>query len=189
MSGAPTGTTEGAKRFGRGAALGVVALLVTLGGLSWIALEGQEVARLHSVRDDGLPRTTRVWVVEAEGAVWIEAATPERPWLADLLAHPRVELERAGVRRCVLAEPQPGPAPRRRLRGWLRARYGWADAWVGLLQDTSQAIAVRLQACPASTPAAQLVPPGAARGLARASAQRPGASRPPARSAYSSSNP
>jgi hypothetical protein len=30
------------------------------------------------------------------------------------------------------------------VRSLLREKYGWADRWVGLLQDTSQAVPVRL---------------------------------------------
>jgi hypothetical protein len=86
-----------------------------------------------------------VWVAEAEGALWLEAATPERAWYRDVLLDPVVSLERAGRAAAFRARPAPGEEARRRLRGWLRERYGWRDAFVGLLQDTSQAIAVRLE--------------------------------------------
>ncbi len=40
--------------------------------------------------------------------------------------------------------PKPGAAGHRLIRSLLREKYGWADVWVGLIQDTSQSIAVRL---------------------------------------------
>jgi hypothetical protein len=47
-----------------------------------------------------------------------------------------------------IAAPEPGDAGHRRIRGLLAAKYGWADAWVGLLQDTSRSVAVRLTPAP-----------------------------------------
>jgi hypothetical protein len=46
------------------------------------------------------------------------------------------------------AQPLPNPSGHARIRMLLRRKYGWADAWVGLLQDTSESIAVRLYAPP-----------------------------------------
>ena len=89
-------------------------------------------------------RETRVWIAEAEGALWVEAATPERAWLEDVLRDPGVELLRGGERLRLRAEPVPGPEGHARIRSLLRAKYGWADVWVGLVQDTSRSLAVRL---------------------------------------------
>jgi len=43
------------------------------------------------------------------------------------------------------AEPQPNPEGHERIRRLLAEKYGWADWWVGLLQDTSGSIAIRLE--------------------------------------------
>ena len=51
---------------------------------------------------------------------------------------------RAGATSRVRAEPVPGPEPHGHLRALLRAKYGLADWWVGLLQDTSRSVAVRI---------------------------------------------
>jgi len=37
-----------------------------------------------------------------------------------------------------------GDGGHRRIRSLLRARYGVADAWIGLLADTSRSVAIRL---------------------------------------------
>jgi len=129
-------------------ALGLaVGLIVAFGAVTWVALESQEVIVLWTAQADGEIRITRVWVAEAEGALWLEAATPERDWYLDLQTQPQLEVERGGERLCVIASAEPGPEGHEKIRSLLRRRYGWADRWVALLQDTSQSIAVRLDPC------------------------------------------
>lgn len=118
--------------------------VVLLAGITWYALEGRDVATLRTAREADAVRETHVWVVEEGDSMWVEAATPERAWLLDIEANPFVQIERAGETRRFRAAAAPGPEARDRLRTALREKYGWADAWVGLFQDTSQAVAVRL---------------------------------------------
>jgi uncharacterized iron-regulated membrane protein len=113
-------------------------------GVTWVALEGSDVANLRTARADGEWRETHVWVVEEGESLWVEAATPERAWLLDIEANPLVEVERAESSASYRASPAPGPGARDQLRAALHEKYGWADAWVGLFQDTSRAVAVRL---------------------------------------------
>jgi hypothetical protein len=121
-------------------------LLALLGGVTWLALEGGEVAVLRTRAVDGRFDATRVWIAEEGAAAWIEAATPERPWYQSLRMHPEVEVVRAdGVVSRYRAVPEPGEEGRARVRSLLRAKYGWADWWVGLLQDVSGSVAVRLE--------------------------------------------
>lgn len=138
----------------RNVVIGLVALAVAFGATTILALEGRDVAVLHTRDDAGNPRRTRVWVAESDGALWVEAATPEREFYRDLLVRPQVDVEHEGRAMRMVARPEPGAAGHERIRSLLRAKYGWADRWVALLQDTSGSVAVRLD--PAS------VPPGAA---------------------------
>jgi hypothetical protein len=127
-------------------ALAFVAAALAFGGVTLWALEGHEVALLRTITPDGDVRETRVWIAEDDGAWWVEAATPEREFLRDIVDEPTVEVERAGVARRRVAVPELGPAGHERIRGLLRARYGAADVWVGLLTDTSRSVAIRLDA-------------------------------------------
>jgi len=43
------------------------------------------------------------------------------------------------------AVPVPGDAGHRQIGRLLAAKYGWADAWIGLLADTSRSVAGRLE--------------------------------------------
>jgi hypothetical protein len=124
-----------------------VLLLVALafGGLTLYALEGREVVVLRTRTADGAVRETRTWVADDAGAVWIEAAVPERPFFQQLLAIPEVDVVRNGTTHSYRAAPVPNPDGHVRIRALLAQKYGWADWWVGLLTDTSQSTAVRLE--------------------------------------------
>lgn len=123
----------------------LLAGFVGFGAVTWFALESREVAVLRTPGTSGAFHETRVWLAEADGAIWIEAATPERDWYQRLLQHPTVRLARDGRERAYRAVPVPGPEGHARIRSLLRARYGWADRWVGLFQDTRASVAVRLE--------------------------------------------
>lgn len=119
-------------------------LLVAFAALTLTALEGNEVAVLRTRADDGSARETRVWIADADGIWWVESATPEREFYRDLLARPEVEVVRGDTTTAARAIAEPGAASHDRIRTLLRSKYGWADHWVGLLQDTSRSVAVRL---------------------------------------------
>jgi hypothetical protein len=126
------------------AATVLFSLLVALGGVTWAALESSGVAILETRDTDGDTRHTRVWFAEHQRAIWLEAATPEREWLRDVQRSPRVVLRRGSNVEQFEAFPLPGESSHERIRELLRAKYGWRDRWVGLLQDTSRSVAVRL---------------------------------------------
>jgi hypothetical protein len=128
-------------------ALGASALLVAalvLGALTLYALEGLEVVVLRTHAPDGSTRETRTWVADDDGAMWIEAAFAERPFFQQILVDPAVEIVRGGAARRCRAVPVANPDGHRRIRALLAQKYGWADWWVGWLQDTSRSVAVRI---------------------------------------------
>jgi hypothetical protein len=118
---------------------------VAFSTVTLVALEGREVVRLRTVTPDGDVRSTRTWVADADGAMWVEAANGDRPFLRDLQSHPEVELIRGAAVLSLRAVPVPGAVGHRKIRSLLAAKYGWADRWIGLLTDTSHSVAVRLE--------------------------------------------
>ena len=128
----------------------LISLLLAFAGVTWAALEASGVAVLETRNADGSARRTRVWFAEHEGAIWLEAATPAREWLHDVQRSPRVTLQRGEDVEPFEAFPAPGEESHEKIRALLRAKYGWRDWWVGLLQDTSHSVAVRLVAVPSS---------------------------------------
>lgn len=127
-------------------ALGVFALVTAM------ALEGKEVVQLRTMGPDGAARVTRVWIADDAGAEWVEAASPDRPFLADIARDPQVELVRGDAAEPRRATVIGGAEGHAKIRTLLRQRYGWADRWIGMLTDTSHSLAVRLDREP---------PPGA----------------------------
>lgn len=125
--------------------LALVTLLTAFGVVTWAALESREVVIVHTRGNDGVEKATRVWIADEAGYSWLEAPTTERIWYRHVLENPRVTVERGGWLLTYIAEPMPGPEGHAKIRSLLRAKYGWADIWVGLLQDTSHSIAVRLK--------------------------------------------
>ncbi len=127
------------------AAASIASVAVAFAVVTWVALEGREVVVVHTRAADGRAHTTRTWVADADGATWIEAANPERPFLHDVAEEAQLELERGGaVVRC-RAAIVPNPSGHRRSRDLLATRYGWADCWIGLGADTRHSVAVRLE--------------------------------------------
>lgn len=119
-------------------------LFAVFAGITLIATEGPEVVVLTTRMQDGGLRNTRVWVADAEGASWVEAATPEREFYADIQRNPTVSLERNGESRPYIAKTFAGPEGHEKIRSLLREKYGWADWWLQQVVDTSHSIAVRL---------------------------------------------
>jgi F420H(2)-dependent quinone reductase len=126
-----------------GSALLLAAL--SFGAITLYALEGHDVVVLHTRGPDGTARATRTWVADDGDSLWVEAAFRARPFYQQLLANPEVEVERGGIVRRYRAVPVPNPEGHLRIRALLAAKYGWADRWVGLLQDTSASVAVKLE--------------------------------------------
>lgn len=135
------------------AAFVVLGSLAMFGAVTAVALEGRGVAVLRTTMPTGQERRTRVWVAEHDGALWIESATATRPFYLDLAERPDLVVE---IHASPLddhpkvlrgrAELVAEPGGHERIRALLAARYGWADWWIGLLQDTSASRAVRIVA-------------------------------------------
>ena len=117
---------------------------VSFAAMTLYALEGNDVIVLRTHPPAGAMRTTRTWVAVDGAALWVEAAQPERPFYRHLLVNPEVEVERYGTVSRYRATPLGNPDGHARIRAMLMQKYGWADCWVSLLQDTSRSVAVRL---------------------------------------------
>lgn len=124
--------------------LSLLALILTFVAITLIALEGREVVVLQTAGADGTVHRTRTWVADEDGAAWIEAANPDRPFLQDLQRNPTLTIERSGRQQQCRATVAANPDGHRRIRRLLAVKYGWADWWIGQLTDTSDSLAVRL---------------------------------------------
>jgi hypothetical protein len=123
----------------------VACTVAAMGVITWLALESGGVAVLRTQTADGSSRATRVWYAEEEGALWVEAATPEREFVQDLRRNPDVTAVIDGTPSRYHGEVIDAASGHDKIRALLRAKYGVRDWWIGLLQDTSRSLAVKLR--------------------------------------------
>ncbi len=121
------------------------AVILALVLVTLVALEGREVVVLRTFDAEGKVRTTRTWIADHDGYMWVEAANPQRPFLAQLRSIPQLELQRGGRLYQCMAVLAANPGGHEQIRRLLAAKYTWADGWIALLTDTSASVAVRLQ--------------------------------------------
>jgi hypothetical protein len=126
-----------------GGAVGSAALL--FGAITWFALEGRDVVVLRTRGPDGAVKETRTWIADENGVAFVESAHAERPFFQHLLANPEIDVVRGGTVVRYHAAPVPNPEGHAHIRRLLAEKYGWADRWVALLQDTSHSLEVRLE--------------------------------------------
>ena len=123
--------------------IAVMALAVLYFGLQVFASEGGEVVVLYT--DDGeTEATTRLWVVDDAGAIWLRSgAGGDSGWFQRLEDNPHIGLERGGQRRRYLATPVPEKTAR--INALMREKYGWRDRVIGLtVAGREDAVAIRL---------------------------------------------
>jgi len=66
---------------------------MAFGLVTALALEASEVAGVTTRTATGERRSTHVWYVEREGALWLEAGSPHNPWFVDSSGSIAVRLE------------------------------------------------------------------------------------------------
>jgi len=98
--------------------------------LQIIASESGEVVVLHTAEGAGTA-TTRLWVVEHDGDLWLRSGGGESGWYARLQADARIKLERGG--RTLLCVAEPEPAMRDVINDLMAAKYGWRDRVIGIM--------------------------------------------------------
>jgi hypothetical protein len=125
--------------------VGALCVLLLVAGITIFAAESGEVVLLRTQGGDGQWRETRVWIIQSEGELWIEATTPDRPFMADLGVDLKVEIVGGDTAIPYWALVVHRDIAHEFIREEMRARYGWADWWIGLLFDNSRSVAIRLK--------------------------------------------
>lgn len=122
-----------------------VALVALLGALVlgvMAASESGEVVVLHTTDERGEEHTTRLWVVDMEGAQWLRAGQDRAGWYERLRARPEIALERAGSQQRYLAVPVAEAS--QRIDAEMAAKYGLADRVIDLIRRGGGSVAIRL---------------------------------------------
>jgi hypothetical protein len=127
----------------------LVVLVLVWFGLQVIASESGEVVVLQTRSDTGTT-TTRLWVVEHDGDLWLRSGGGTSGWYRRLAATPEVRLQRGDREFACGAEPQ--PAERDAINALMAGKYGWRDRLIALLiGERVDAVPVRLRCAPVAT--------------------------------------
>lgn len=124
---------------GRMVMLALLALVIAvLTASEW----GGEVVELRTIDGIGSTQTTRVWIVEDQGNLWLRAGRSSSGWLERLRVHPKVELVRDGKTTGydAVAVPEAGE----RINALMADKYGVADWLIGLMRNDASVVPVRL---------------------------------------------
>ncbi len=124
----------------------VAALLVVLMVVQAIASERGEVAVISTTDASGTPHETHVWIVDTDGHPWIRSGSPTSGWYSRLKETPTLELDRSGVVSQFTIEAV--PAKQAQINTLMRAKYGWADAYIGMFFSRANSVPIRLDARP-----------------------------------------
>jgi hypothetical protein len=120
----------------------VAGIFLALGVLQMVASESGEVVVLTTTDGSGAEQTTRLWVVDHEGAAWLRAGQDGQGWYGRLQARAAVTLERDGVETPYNATPV--PAATAEINRLMAEKYGWADRLIGFIFPRDSAVAIRL---------------------------------------------
>ena len=121
----------------------VFALLLFVVLLQGVASETGEVVVLTSV-DQAIsaPTTTRLWVVDHDGAIWLRGDAASG-WTQRVLAQSTpVVLERNGVRYEFVAASEPERLAL--VHQLMREKYGWRDQLISMMAPREDSVALRL---------------------------------------------
>lgn len=123
---------------------GIIGLVVIVMLAQAVASESGEVVVLHTLDAAGKDVTTRIWVVDHDGAQWLRAGRAESGWYTRLVAQPAVRVERADVVAEYIAIPT--PAARQIINDLMQDKYRWRESLIGrMVGGRDGAIPIRLQ--------------------------------------------
>jgi hypothetical protein len=119
-------------------------LLVIVGilGLQLFASESGEVVVVTTHGSDGEPFSTRLWVIDKNGAPWLRAGSMKSTWYQRLLENPQIEVRRGEHAFTALSVPR--PEFQQRINDSMVEKYGWADKFIGLLFGRGNSIPIEL---------------------------------------------
>jgi len=85
----------------------VLGLLIIVLATQMLTSElGSEIVELHTLDDTGQSHTTRLWIVDHEGILYLRAGMASSGWLLRALSNNAVEMTRNGVTGSYNFEPR-----------------------------------------------------------------------------------
>ena len=107
-----------------------------------------EVVVLSTMDAEGREFDTSLWIVEDGGGLWLRAGSTDSAWYQRLEQRPTVKLRRGSETGRYRAVPVPHKTER--IVALMAYNYGAADRLTGLLRDSEESMAIRLDPIPFS---------------------------------------
>ena len=125
-------------------ALLIIGLLI--GGMiaGVVLVDEGELATLRTQGPNGDQYDTQLWVIDAEGELYLRAHFSGAKWLARIRNHPEVELRRGDARQPFVAQPVDDPEVRRAVNRAMAAKYGFADRLASAVWAPEKSVPVHL---------------------------------------------
>ena len=118
-------------------------LLIGLWLVQMIAAESGEVVVLHTMEKSGGEFTTRLWVVDHEGDVWLRAGSKNSSWLKRMEILPEIIIERKSDQRSMVATIE--PEYKDKINLLMQEKYAWRDSYISLFANREESVPVRLK--------------------------------------------
>ena len=126
--------------------LKLFATLVTVFAVAYVvqivAAESGEVVVITTQDANGVARETRLWVVDHDDSAWLRSGSTLSDWYQRLITHPQISMQRGDTSFTAVAEPSVDD--RDIIDRLMNDKYGWADAYIGMLYGRSGAVPIRL---------------------------------------------
>lgn len=115
----------------------ILGLIVMLGVAQTVASERVEVVELHTVDAEGIEQTTRLWVVDHDGAAYLRVGGDGSGWYDRLRANETVEVTRSGNRGRFITRTRPELSGT--INALMQEKYTWGDSLIGALVGSREA--------------------------------------------------
>lgn len=114
--------------WGFGVLLAIIAVVLASERL---AAERVEVIEVHGTDPDGTVVTTRLWVVDHEGSMYVRVGADGSGWYSRMQANPNVEVTRGDQTKAYTAIPDPSKSEV--VNQLMQEKYTWGDTYIGNL--------------------------------------------------------
>lgn len=110
---------------------GLVILVLVVVGLERLAAERVEVIEVHAKDTDGSMVTTRLWVVDHEGGMYVRVGADGSGWYSRMQANPEIEMTRG--EKTAIYRAIPDPTKSDTINDLMQEKYTWGDTFIGSL--------------------------------------------------------
>lgn len=108
---------------------GLLIVALCFAGLERLAAERVEVIEIHASDENGEVVTTRLWVVDYEGGMYLRVGADGSGWYSRLQANPAIEMTRGGETKSYIASSKPEHSAV--INQLMQEKYTWGDTFIG----------------------------------------------------------